>query len=70
LVCNLLAADLEVAAGLTNLFKPDKHCGDVQDTNKCPNERLMGLRLKYWELAVELKKLKRVEKVTKKGSDN
>nr|XP_020030373.1 coiled-coil domain-containing protein 127 [Castor canadensis] len=58
-----VAADLEVASGLTDIFKHDKHCGDVWNTNKRQNGKLMWLYLKYWELVVELKKFKRVEKV-------
>lgn len=57
-----VAADLDMAAGLTDIFKHDKHCGDVWNTNKHQNGRLMWLYLKYWELLVELKKFKRVEK--------
>nr|XP_004670693.1 coiled-coil domain-containing protein 127 [Jaculus jaculus]XP_044995154.1 coiled-coil domain-containing protein 127 [Jaculus jaculus]XP_044995155.1 coiled-coil domain-containing protein 127 [Jaculus jaculus] len=58
-----LAADLDMAAGLTDIFKHDKHCGDVWNTNKRRNGRLMWLYLKYWELLVELKKFKKLEKV-------
>uniref|UniRef100_A0A8C3VX40 Coiled-coil domain containing 127 n=1 Tax=Catagonus wagneri TaxID=51154 RepID=A0A8C3VX40_9CETA len=57
-----VAADLDVAAGLTDIFKHDTYCGDVWNTNKRQNGRLMWLYLKYWELVVELKKFKRVEK--------
>lgn len=58
-----VAADLEMAAGLSDIFKHDKHCGDVWNTNKRQNGRLMWVYLKYWELLVELKKFKKVEKV-------
>lgn len=57
-----VAADLEVAAGLTDIFKHDTYCGDVWNTNRRQNGRLMWLYLKYWELTVQLKKFKRVEK--------
>ncbi|XP_058162672.1 coiled-coil domain-containing protein 127 [Dasypus novemcinctus] len=57
-----VAADLEMVAGLTDIFKHDTYCGDVWNTNKRRNGRLMWLYLKYWELIVELKKFKRVEK--------
>ncbi|XP_070332517.1 coiled-coil domain-containing protein 127 isoform X3 [Odocoileus virginianus] len=57
-----VAADLEMAAGLTDIFKHDTHCGDVWNTNKRQNGRLMWLYLRYWELIVELKKFKQVEK--------
>ncbi|XP_048224435.1 coiled-coil domain-containing protein 127 [Perognathus longimembris pacificus] len=56
-----VATDLDMAAGLTDIFKHDKHCGDIWNTNKRQNGRLMWLYLKYWELVVELKKFKRVE---------
>lgn len=58
-----VAADLNMTAGLTDIFKNDKHCGDVWNTNKRQNGKLMWLYLKYWELLVELKKFKKVEKV-------
>ncbi|XP_077874899.1 coiled-coil domain-containing protein 127 isoform X2 [Ictidomys tridecemlineatus] len=57
-----VAADLEMAAGLTDIFKHDTYCGDIWNSNKRQNGRLMWLYLKYWELVVELKKFKRVEK--------
>ncbi|XP_027625651.1 coiled-coil domain-containing protein 127-like [Tupaia chinensis] len=57
-----VAADLEMVAGLTDIFKHDTYCSDVWNTNKRQNGRLMCLYLRYWELIVELKKFKRVEK--------
>ncbi|CAO2622000.1 Coiled-coil domain-containing protein 127 [Lemmus lemmus] len=57
-----VAADLEMAASLSDIFR-HKHCGDVWNTNKRQNGRLMWMYLKYWELLVELKKFKKVEKV-------
>ncbi|XP_069347988.1 coiled-coil domain-containing protein 127 [Eulemur rufifrons] len=57
-----VAADLEMVTGLTDIFKHDTYCGDVWNTNKCQNGKLMWLYLKYWELIVELKKFKGVEK--------
>ncbi|KAM5168075.1 coiled-coil domain-containing protein 127 isoform 1-T2 [Callospermophilus lateralis] len=57
-----VAADLEMAAGLTDIFKHDTYCGDIWNSNRRQNGRLMWLYLKYWELVVELKKFKRVEK--------
>ncbi|KAM6224731.1 coiled-coil domain-containing protein 127 [Rhynchocyon petersi] len=57
-----VAADLEMVTGLTDIFKHDTHCGDIWNTNKRQNGRLMWLYLRYWELVVELKKFKRVEK--------
>ncbi|XP_012629595.1 coiled-coil domain-containing protein 127 [Microcebus murinus] len=57
-----VAADLEMVTGLVDIFKHDTYCGDVWNTNKCQNGRLMWVYLKYWELIVELKKFKRIEK--------
>ncbi|XP_020841338.1 coiled-coil domain-containing protein 127 isoform X2 [Phascolarctos cinereus] len=57
-----VAADLEMVSGLTDIFKHDTYCGDMWNSNKRQNGRLMWLYLKYWELAVELNKFKRVEK--------
>ncbi|XP_045299573.1 coiled-coil domain-containing protein 127 [Leopardus geoffroyi] len=57
-----VAADLHMAAGLTDIFKHDTYCGDVWNTSRRQNGRLMWLYLKYWELIVELKKHKAVEK--------
>ncbi|XP_060047044.1 coiled-coil domain-containing protein 127 [Erinaceus europaeus] len=57
-----LAADLGMAAGLADIFKHDTHCGDFWNTDRRRNGRLMWLYLKYWELAVELRKFQRVEK--------
>ncbi|XP_004698168.1 coiled-coil domain-containing protein 127 [Echinops telfairi] len=57
-----VAADLDMVAGLTDIFKHDTHCGEVWNTNRRQNGRLMWLYLKYWELIVELKKFKRIEK--------
>ncbi|XP_024587738.1 coiled-coil domain-containing protein 127 [Neophocaena asiaeorientalis asiaeorientalis] len=57
-----VAADLEMAAGLTDIFKHDTYCGDIWNTNKRRNGRLMWLYLRYWELLVELKKFKSVER--------
>ncbi|XP_003802051.1 coiled-coil domain-containing protein 127 [Otolemur garnettii] len=57
-----VATDLEMVAGLTDIFKHDKYCGDVWNTNKRQNGKLMWLYLKYWELIVEMKKFKVVEK--------
>lgn len=57
-----IAAELDMAAGLTDIFKHDTHCGDVWNTDRRQNGRLMWLYLRYWELTVELKKFERVEK--------
>lgn len=52
----------EMAAGLTDIFKHDTHW-DVWDHQQAPKRgRLMWLYLRYWELIIELKKFKQVEK--------
>ncbi|XP_024056289.1 coiled-coil domain-containing protein 127 [Terrapene carolina triunguis] len=57
-----VAMDIEMENGLKDIFKYDTYCGNVLNTNKRQNGRLMWLYLRYWELTVELKKFKRVEK--------
>ncbi|KAB1281267.1 Coiled-coil domain-containing protein 127 [Camelus dromedarius] len=57
-----VAVDLGVAAGLVDIFKHDTYCGDVWNTDRRQNGRLMWLYLKYWELVVELKKFRSAEK--------
>ena len=57
-----VAADLDVTTGLADIFQHDTHCGDVWNTNRCQNGRLTWLYLKYWELMVQLKTFKRVER--------
>lgn len=64
-----IAAELDMAAGLTDIFKHDTHCGDVWNTDRRQNGRLMWLYLKYWELTVELKKFERVEKAILEKSE-
>ncbi|KAI5141739.1 coiled-coil domain-containing protein 127 [Manis pentadactyla] len=57
-----VAADLDMATGLADIFQHDTHCGNVWNTNRRQNGRLMWLYLKYWELMVQLKTFKRVER--------
>ncbi|XP_007953979.1 coiled-coil domain-containing protein 127 [Orycteropus afer afer] len=57
-----VAADLEMVPGLTDIFRHDTHCGDMWNTNRRHNGKLMWLYLKYWELTVQLKAFQRVEK--------
>ncbi|OBS57241.1 hypothetical protein A6R68_11633, partial [Neotoma lepida] len=49
-----VAADLGMAAGLSDIFKHDKHCGDVWNTNKRQNGRLMTLLHLYILNACEI----------------
>lgn len=56
-----VATELQVAAGLTDIFQHDTHCGAVWNTSRRRNGRLMWLYLRYWELSAELRKRQRVE---------
>ncbi|KAM4705393.1 coiled-coil domain-containing protein 127 [Rhinophrynus dorsalis] len=56
-----VAVELDIEAGLVDIFKHDTHCAVLTNTNKHRNGRLMWLYLKYWELAVDVKKFKKVE---------
>ncbi|XP_069468459.1 coiled-coil domain-containing protein 127 [Ambystoma mexicanum] len=58
-----VAAEIHLKAGLTDIFQNDRHCADLTNTNSRNNGKLMWLYLKYWELAVEHKKFKKVENV-------
>lgn len=57
-----VALDLEMETGLKDIFRHDTYCSNLFNTNKHRNGRLMWLYLRYWELSVELRKFKRVEK--------
>ncbi|XP_047411187.1 coiled-coil domain-containing protein 127 [Sciurus carolinensis] len=57
-----VAVDLDMAAGLTDIFRHDTHCGGFWNSDRRRNGRLLWLYLQYWELVVELQKFKRVEK--------
>ncbi|XP_036871504.2 coiled-coil domain-containing protein 127 [Manis javanica] len=57
-----VAADLDMATGLADIFQHDTYCGDVWNSNRRQNGRLMWLYLKYWDLMVQLKTFKRVER--------
>ncbi|XP_006636146.2 coiled-coil domain-containing protein 127a [Lepisosteus oculatus] len=56
-----IAAELQLEAGLRDIFRHDRHCADWLNTDKRRNGRLMWLYLKYWELQVQLQKFKKVE---------
>lgn len=57
-----IALDLGMEMGLKDIFRHDTYCSNLLNTNKRRNGRLMWLYLQYWELSVEVKKFKRVEK--------
>ncbi|XP_036395342.1 coiled-coil domain-containing protein 127a [Megalops cyprinoides] len=54
-----LAAELNMESGLKDIFKNDRHCADVLNTDQRKNGSLMWLYLRYWELQVALQKHKR-----------
>uniref|UniRef100_A0A8C5MX15 Coiled-coil domain containing 127 n=1 Tax=Leptobrachium leishanense TaxID=445787 RepID=A0A8C5MX15_9ANUR len=56
-----IAAELHMEDGLSDIFKHDTHCATVTNTNKRQNGRLMWVYMKYWELAVDLKRYKKAE---------
>lgn len=57
-----VALDLEMESGLKDIFRYDTYCSNLLNTNKRRNGKLMWLYLRYWEITVELKKFKKVEK--------
>uniref|UniRef100_A0A803V2H2 Coiled-coil domain containing 127 n=1 Tax=Ficedula albicollis TaxID=59894 RepID=A0A803V2H2_FICAL len=59
---NPVAMALDMESGLKDIFKHDNYCGNVLNRTRSQNGKLMWLYLRYWELAVELQKFKRVEK--------
>ncbi|KAE8597387.1 hypothetical protein XENTR_v10016449 [Xenopus tropicalis] len=60
-VTDPIAVELGMEAGLVDIFKHDTHCASFTNTNKRRNGRLMWLYLKYWELATERNKFRKVE---------
>ncbi|KAI1901926.1 hypothetical protein AGOR_G00039450 [Albula goreensis] len=56
-----LAAELSMEADLKDIFKKDRHCADLLNTDKRRNGSLMWLYLRYWEQQVNLQKHKRAE---------
>ncbi|GCB80281.1 coiled-coil domain-containing protein 127-like [Scyliorhinus torazame] len=60
-VTNPVAKELGIEAGLSNIFKHETHCANLQNVDKRQNGRLMWMYLAYWELQAELQKFKKVE---------
>ncbi|XP_034031191.1 coiled-coil domain-containing protein 127a [Thalassophryne amazonica] len=56
-----IAQDLDLEAGLKDIFKRDKHCADLLNMDKRKNGSLMWVYLKYWQLQVTVQKHKRAE---------
>ncbi|KAG8442650.1 hypothetical protein GDO86_011440 [Hymenochirus boettgeri] len=64
-----IAVELGIEADLVDIFKHDTYCAALTNTNKRRNGRLMWLYLKYWELAIDNKKFKKVERAITGNSD-
>ncbi|XP_025031903.1 coiled-coil domain-containing protein 127 [Python bivittatus] len=64
-----LGLELELEAGLKDIFRHDTSCSSLLNTNKHQNGKLMWIYLRYWELSVELRKFKKAEKVFLGKSD-
>ncbi|KAJ8273118.1 hypothetical protein GJAV_G00097640 [Gymnothorax javanicus] len=54
-----LASELNMEADLKDIFKMDRHCADLLNTDKRRNGSLMWLYLRYWEQQIALQKHKR-----------
>ncbi|MGH0163356.1 UNVERIFIED_CONTAM: hypothetical protein FKN15_044945 [Acipenser sinensis] len=57
-----VAVELKMEADLKTIFKHDRYCAGLLNTDKRKNGRLMWLFLKQWELQVELQKFKSAER--------
>ncbi|NXH42687.1 CC127 protein, partial [Dicaeum eximium] len=58
-----VAMALHMESGLKDIFKHDNYCGNLLDRNRNKNGKLMWVYLRYWELAVEVQKFKKIEDV-------
>ncbi|OXB76822.1 UNVERIFIED_CONTAM: hypothetical protein H355_003839 [Colinus virginianus] len=58
-----VAMALHMESGLKDIFQHDNYCGNLMNKSRSQNGKLMWLYLRYWQLAVELQKFKRVENV-------
>lgn len=56
-----LVAELNLESDLKDIFKRDKYCSDMLNTDKRKNGSLMWVYLKYWQLQVTVQKHKRAE---------
>lgn len=54
-------AQLDMEAGLKDIFKNDRHCAQYLNTDKRKNGSLMWIYLRYWQLQVTLQKHRRAE---------
>ncbi|KAJ8268342.1 hypothetical protein COCON_G00135140 [Conger conger] len=56
-----LGSELNMEADLKDIFKMDRHCADLLNTDKRRNGSLMWLYLRHWEQQVALQKHRRAE---------
>lgn len=54
-------AQLDMDAGLKDIFKNDRNCAQYLNTDKRKNGSLMWIYLRYWQLQVTLQKHRRAE---------
>lgn len=57
-----IGTELDLESDLKDIFKRDRHCADMLNTDKRKNGSLMWVYLKYWQLQVTVQKHKRAEK--------
>uniref|UniRef100_A0A1A8QGS4 Coiled-coil domain containing 127 n=2 Tax=Nothobranchius TaxID=28779 RepID=A0A1A8QGS4_9TELE len=62
-----VVADLDLESDLKDIFKRDKHCADLLNTDKRKNGSLMWVYLKYWQLQITMQKHKRAEDAVIEG---
>ncbi|XP_036371751.1 coiled-coil domain-containing protein 127-like [Megalops cyprinoides] len=56
-----VATELNMEADLKDIFKNDRHCADLLNTDKRRNGSLMWLYLRYWQLKVAQQKNERAK---------
>ncbi|KAJ8394664.1 hypothetical protein AAFF_G00044670 [Aldrovandia affinis] len=56
-----LATELNMESDLKDIFKNDRYCADLLNTDKRKNGSLMWLYLRFWQLQVTLEKHRRVQ---------
>lgn len=62
-----IGTELDLESDLKDIFKRDRHCADLLNTDKRKNGSLMWVYLKYWQLQVTVQKHKRAEEAVLGG---
>ncbi|XP_048880157.1 coiled-coil domain-containing protein 127-like isoform X2 [Brienomyrus brachyistius] len=57
-----LAVELNMEGDLKDIFRNDRHCADLMNTDKRKNGSLMWVYLRYWQLQVTLQKHRRAKR--------